>query len=387
MNTADILIIDTDSHVTEPADLWTSRLSPRWGDAIPHVERDERSGEEHWVIGDEVLSSVGFFATAGWREHLPSYPPDFAQADPGAFDPVERLKRLDEYGVHAQILYPNLLAFFTAAFVRKDAALGRDCVRAYNDFLAQFASADPNRLIPLMMLPFWDVDASVAEIRRCRELGHKGILFSPFFEKMGLPNIPDQRWAPVLETAQDMELSINFHVGFAATTTEQLATLKEVQKQPRAVLAETSVLGFLSNAKAIATLTLQGVCHRYPRLKFVSVESGFGYIPFLLQALDWQFDNSGVGMDHPEWEKPSGYFLRQIYGTFWFETLEPQQADAFQDNLMFETDYPHPTSLSPGPNSTSLRPAEMVKRNLASLSPQVLGKILYQNAASVYHLD
>jgi predicted TIM-barrel fold metal-dependent hydrolase len=382
----DIPIIDTDSHVTEPPNLWTSRLPARYQDEAPRVAWDDETSEHRWVIGDEVVSPAAFFATAGWKEYLPSYPPSLDDADPGSYDPAVRLKRLDEYGIRAQVLYPNLLAFFTAAFIRKDPALGVECVRAYNDFLVEFASADPARLIPLMMLPFWDVEASVAEMHRARDIGHKGVLFSPFFEKAGLPNIEHERWAPVLDTAQDLDLSVNFHIGFAATTTEQLKTLKQVKHVPRAMLAEVCVLGFLSNAQAITTLTLKGVCHRYPRLKFVSVESGFGYLPFVLQALDWQFDNSGVFLDHPEWMKPSEYFFRQIYGTFWFETVEPAQVEAFADNLMFETDYPHPTSLSPGPNSSSLPPLGMVERNLAGVRPEVARKILHDNAAAVYHL-
>jgi predicted TIM-barrel fold metal-dependent hydrolase len=338
------------------------------------------------VIGEEIVSPVGLFATAGWREYLPSYPPNLDEADAGAFDPVARLRRLDEYGIRAQVLYPNLLAFFTAAFYRKDPALGLDSVRAYNDFLVEFASADPDRLIPLMVLPFWDVDASVAEMHRCIELGHKGVVFSPFFDKVGLPNIEHERWGPVLAACQDLDLSMNFHIGFAATTSEQISLLKEVASQSRSDLAQISVQGFLSNARAIGALTMSGVCHRYPRLNFVSVESGFGYLPFVLQALDWQFENSGVFLEHPEWDRPSEYFRRQVFGTFWFESIEPEALAAFQDNLMFETDYPHPTSLSPGPNSSSLPPRDMVVRNLAFADPAVAAKVLHGTADRLYHL-
>ena len=387
MSTIDIPIIDTDSHVSEPPDLWTSRLPARYQADAPRVAWDEDSAQHRWVIGDEVVSPVGFFAAAGWKEYLPSHPPTLEEADAGAYDAAARLRRLDEYGIAAQVLYPNLLAFFTAAFIRKDQALGLACVEAYNDFLVEFASADPQRLVPLMMVPFWDVEASVAEMHRARALGHKGLLFSPFFERAGLPNIEDDRWAPILDAAADLDLSVNFHIGFAATTTEQLQTLKQVEKMPRELLAEVSVLGFLSNARAISTLTLRGVCHRYPRVKFVSVESGFGYLPFTLQALDWQFENSGVFLDHPDWLKPSEYFFRQVYGTFWFETVEPAQVELFADNLMFETDYPHPTSLSPGPNSSSLPPLGMVERNLAGVRPEVARKVLHDNAAALYHLD
>jgi len=85
VSVVDIPIIDTDSHVTEPPDLWTSRLPARYQDDAPRVAWDDETSEHRWVIGDEVASPVGVFATAGWKEYLPSYPPSLAEADAGAF--------------------------------------------------------------------------------------------------------------------------------------------------------------------------------------------------------------------------------------------------------------------------------------------------------------
>jgi len=155
---AEIPLIDTDSHVTEPPDLWTSRVSKHWGDDVPHVVG------QTWVVGGQPLIPVTLFAAAGWPEPFPSCPPTLEEADPASFDPVARLKRLDEFGVHAQVLYPNLIAFFSSTFMKLEPRLGFECVRAYNDFLVDFASVDPTRLIPIMMLPFWDVEESVREI-------------------------------------------------------------------------------------------------------------------------------------------------------------------------------------------------------------------------------
>ena len=78
---------------------------------------------------------------------------------------------------------------------------------------------------------------------------------------------------------------------------------------------------FMGNARTIAQLICGGICHRFPDLNFVSVESGVGWLPFALGALDWQWKNCGVAIEHPEYELlPTEYFLRQIYGCFWFET-------------------------------------------------------------------
>ena len=88
-----------------------------------------------------------------------------------------------------------------------DPELATECVRAYNDWLAEFCSADPRRLIPMMMLPFWDIDESVAEMKRAYELGHKGVLFAARYDKVGLPRLVDDYWEPLLGQAQEMGLS------------------------------------------------------------------------------------------------------------------------------------------------------------------------------------
>src|ERR1700722_6852980 len=84
-------LIDTDSHLCEPPDLWTSRMPSKWHDVQPRVITDERAGIDRWVIGNRKLTGVAGFAVAGWTEHPPKFPPTQAQADPAAFEPKARL--------------------------------------------------------------------------------------------------------------------------------------------------------------------------------------------------------------------------------------------------------------------------------------------------------
>src|SRR4051794_7897958 len=107
----DIAIIDTDTHVVEPPDLWTSRLSSKWGDRVPHVRWDDTVGEEAWFTSDQRLGAVGGPAMAGWHEHPPSHPRRWAETDPTSWDASKRLALMDEYGIQAQILYPNVAVF------------------------------------------------------------------------------------------------------------------------------------------------------------------------------------------------------------------------------------------------------------------------------------
>src|SRR5687767_3792346 len=71
-------VIDVDSHVTEPPDLWTSRVSTKWGDLVPHVKWTEDSamggkGEWGWFIGDNKIAAAYASACAGFEGQFPEY--------------------------------------------------------------------------------------------------------------------------------------------------------------------------------------------------------------------------------------------------------------------------------------------------------------------------
>ncbi len=122
----------------------------------------------------------------------------------------------------------------------------------------------------------------------------------------------------------------------------------------------------------------------------MSVESGIGWIPFALAALDWQWQNCGVAKEHPEYDLlPSEYFRRQIYGCFWFErdTALAAIEQLGADNVLYETDFPHPTSMSPGPASIAERPTTTSARCSPTSTGADVRKILHDNAARIYHLD
>ena len=126
-----VQIIDVDTHVTEPPDLWTSRMSSaKWGDRIPYVKWDDRWKEERWHVGDASFIGVGTGAMAGWNDYIPSQPPRMDDTDPGSWDPHARLKRMDEYGIYGQLIYPNILGFHWHAFLAlQDREFMLECVK------------------------------------------------------------------------------------------------------------------------------------------------------------------------------------------------------------------------------------------------------------------
>lgn len=382
-----LAIIDADSHLSEAPDVWTARMSAKkWGDAIPHLVHDERLGMDRWVVGGKKLTSVANWAVAGWHEHPPSHPPSIEQADPAAFFAPARLERMDEYGIYAQVLYPNLLTFSHHAFTAVGNDFALEAVQAYNDYLVDFASEDPDRFIILCSVPFWDVDASIAEIERCADRGFRGLLFIAKPYKLGLPTLSDEHWDPIFARLDEMGWSMNFHTGFAEFSEADFRAMLS-RKADRRDYAKLSAVTYLANAESIAEVCMTGLAHRYPNVNFVTVESGFGWVPSFVEAMDWQWLNSGAQETFPEMELPSVYFRRQVYGMFWFETEAlRRQIDLFSDNLMFESDFPHPTSLSPGPASPSPAPYVVAEKFFENLPDELAHKVLWENAARVYNV-
>jgi predicted TIM-barrel fold metal-dependent hydrolase len=379
-------VADVDSHIIEPADLWTSRVPAKWGDLVPHVRFHERRQEDIWYIGGRKLYGVGAFAQAGWPQFPPSHPKRLADAIPAAVDPRQRLAYLDQMGIYYQVMYCNILGFHSHVFLNEmPRELATDCVRAYNDWLTEFCAADSRRLIPMMMLPFWDIDQSVAEMKRAHAMGHKGVLFAARYDKVGLPRLVDDHWEPLLGQAQEMGLSMNFHVGFLSSPEELKGAVDQSKKLD---FTKESSLTLLGNAQNIAEVVLSGVCHRYPDLNFVSVENGAGWLPFLAEAMDWQWLNVGAHHDYPERLLPSQYMRRQVYGMYWFERAALRSViNLLAGNLMFETDFPHATSLSPGPASESPSPREVIEHSLGGLPDDIIGNVLQHTATKLYHLE
>lgn len=395
-------VVDSDTHIIEPPDLWTSRMSEgKWGDLIPHVRLESSQisyktymdGEEEpqahtWFVKDKPLMKAGAAAMAGWHEHAPNHPLTLDEIDAQTADPVRRLKRMDEDGIHAQVLYPNIQMFVSAEYlgVEVEPEYALETVRAYNDYIAEeWIATAPDRYIGMATVPFWDLEATKTEIERCKSLGHKGIIFTQQPDNYGLPTLDDRHWDGLWAAAQDMNMPVNFHIGAG-----KLPAMGHPDNGPAANYALMSSSLYTTNIRTLGALVFSGICHRFPRLDFISVESGIGWIPFVLEAMDWQWQNCGVRKEHPEYDLlPSEYFKRQIYGCFWFEGGSARAAIDLlgPENFLYETDFPHPTSMSPGPASVARRPLDYIEAELGGLPEPTLAKLLHGNAARLYHLE
>ena len=374
--------IDADTHITEPADLWTSRVSKKWGDRVLHVKQDNE-GVNAWFVGDEKVANAPSGVFAGWKGKFPSSPPSYEEAHPASFDVHERLKLMDETGVYAQVLYPNVAGFASQRFLQLgEPELMMECVRAWNDFQADWISPAPERFVPNASVPFWDVGQAAAEIERAKSIGHGGILFTGDPQSHGQPFLGDPHWDPIWHAATDTGMPIAFHVGSGdfndGFTPERLRV-----DGHEITYARLSTQLFMTNGFQLTDLLLSGVLARFPELKFISVESGIGWVPFCLESCDYHFLAADVRKARPEFEMmPSEYFRRQVYACYWFEKIAPRKLidDIGADNILFETDFPHPTCLYGNVQET-------IESGLEGQSEEIRRKILWENSAKLYNID
>jgi predicted TIM-barrel fold metal-dependent hydrolase len=378
--------IDVDSHWTEPPDLWTSRAPAALRARVPRVERND-AGCDVWLVDEKTwFSDLG--ATVGDREgrkHLGIMSLDrYDQIHAAASDPDARLRLLDQQGVTAQVVYPNVLGFGNATLARvSDAKLRAACTEIYNDAAAELQARSRGRLLPQAVVPFWDLDAATLELERIRKLGLTGIAMVDRPERFGFPRLAEAAWDRFWSAAQALELPVNFHVG--ATPGPELLELpwdpELRRKHPGRWLNLIDVALFMDNYRIIANLILSGLCERFPRLRFVSVESGIAWIPFVLDACEYQFDElmcerEGLSL------RPTEYFQRQILASFYFEGRRAQTAiEAIgAQSFMVESDYPHALCLYPDP-AAELAPA------FAGLPEQTQARIAAGNAAELYGIE
>jgi predicted TIM-barrel fold metal-dependent hydrolase len=372
-------IIDVDTHVTEPADLWTSRVAAKHRDRVPQVRRVD--GRDLWFLDGEQIAIVGGTAPAGWKAAMPEFPPGYDAIHPAAYDAKARLELMDRRGVWAEVLYPNVGGFGGQRFLAmSDAELKLECVRAYNDFQADWTGIAPDRLIASTATPFWDIEACVREVERCARLGFRSVNFTGEPQVFGLPYLGDRHWEPLWSAVCDHAMVLSFHIGSGAFDWDAKRVAAHGFAEEYAL---QSVALFTRNGLQICDLLLSGVLPRHPGLRVVSVESGIGWMPFMFEALDNQFREGGGYNERPEFEKPpSQYFADQVYSTFWFEEVGTQLIGTRipADNVMFETDFPHPTCLYENVQ-------QKLDASIAHLPPDVRRKLLWSNAARLYRIE
>jgi len=284
---------------------------------------------------------------------------------------------MDQDGVAAEVLFPQAAGFGGGPFVSTQGPpdLRLACVRAYNDYLAEEWSDVSPRFVAQCLLPMWDVELAVAEVERAHDLGHRALVWTAVPHKFGFPHINERYWDPLWATLQERSMPVCLHIGSAGVESDVWDGF-----QPMTRTSVASVNAISSNLQVMCNIIFSGVLERFPRLSFISVESGLGWVPYMLETADHQYEaqqlwNEGMTI------RPSEYFKRQCYVNFWYETIGVKlRHDIGVENILWEADFPHPTSTYP--NSR-----QAIQESLAGVPAEEQALMLHGNAARVFGID
>jgi predicted TIM-barrel fold metal-dependent hydrolase len=341
-------LISVDDHLVEPPHVWQDRLPARYLADGPKIVEEEVEGggppAHVWYYEGRRYPQIGLNAVAGKRpEEFGTEPLRYSDMLPGCYDPEARVIDMDLDGVQAAICYPSFPGFAGKVFLQgNDRELGALCVRAFNDFMIdEWCAAAPERFIPVVMLPLWDVQACVAELHRTVAKGAKAITFSENPVPLGLPSFHTDHWDPLFAAAEEAGIPLCMHFG----TSGQAPTTA-----PDAPFAVTITLFGCNSMFAAADLMFSPVFHRHPGLKVALAEGGVGWVPYLLERADYVWDRHRYYQNVNQDMKPSDIFRRNIWGCFIDDVHGLRSRDVIGvDRITWECDYPH--SDSNWPNS------------------------------------
>jgi predicted TIM-barrel fold metal-dependent hydrolase len=326
-------VIDSDMHVMEPPDLWQRYIDPAFAGRAP---TGSATGPlDLGLVGPDGEPWGRFSGTAGrgQPERRRIETRFDAHHDRGWTAEVQ-LEAMDIEGVDVAALFPSR-GLFVLARPDLDPELGAALARAYNDWLHQFCTADPQRLIGVAMLSPFDVGLAVEEARRARGLGFRAVFLRPNI--VHGRNWHDPELDPLWSALEELDLPVGFHEG-SGTRLRQVG-----DHFGDGSLLRHAVCHPLEMMLGVTSFCAGGVLARHPRLRVAFLEGNCGWVPFMLWRLDEHWENfRGIYAD-PLPEPPSAYFRRQC-----FVSVEADEApvrhvveDTGDGQLVFSTDYPH----------------------------------------------
>jgi predicted TIM-barrel fold metal-dependent hydrolase len=387
---AGLRIVDCDSHLTEKHDLWTRRAPAAYKRRVPRVEKID--GRDTWVMedGEHRLGFAGAGSVIDPKGNKHPFLKSMTEWNIGdaigaAWNTKERLAMLDEFGIHAQVLFPNSIGLGGQELQAvKDAQLRRLCVELWNDDRMELQAESGNRFLPMPILPAWNVQECVQEVQRVARLGARGVNMTSDPQDLGAPDLASQAWDPLWEVLSDLRLPVHLHIGASLTAMNFYGNYFWPSQDEYVKPAIGGTMLFINNARVVVNTILCGMFDRNPGLKFVSVESGIGWVPFILETTDYEVFENAPEQFAQLGRAPSEYFKDHWYATYWFERNPRGNLQALfdavgEDNVLFETDFPHPTCIYP-------KPIEQVADKLALLRPSTQRKLLSENAVKLYRL-
>lgn len=355
-------LIDADTHVNEPPDLWSSRVADRFKDRAPRIESFDEG--DAWVLeGVKDPINFGMNACAGMEPDQAKAWIRWSDIRPGGYDPKARIAEMDRDGCDAQVLYPTP-RLSHSIIANTDTEFHLALVRAYNDWLAEYVSHDPERFAGVMLVPNRGVDAAVEEIRRVlKEPGMSGALIGCY--PHGDLEIGDEDDAVWHELA-DRGVPASIHVSM-------------VNEMPGA--HKSKIVGdvrFYDAPSRILQLLWSGVFERVPDLKIVIAETDIGWLPYFKEQVDDRYNRlaTGAGVSLPM--QPSAMIEEHFYFTYITDHYGIRNRDAVGvDRILWSSDYPH--AGADWPNSW-----RTIHADFSSVARQDRERIVAGNAQELY---
>ena len=381
-------IVDIDSHILEPADLWEKNLEPRYRDQAIRLLKDEEGLEYFEIAGKKSFmlnrGTLGLNAAVGQspealrdRFYVPGKVgwEEGRRLAPGSKDAHQRIQLMDEEGVDMTFLYPTVGLSWEVQC--EDPKLAAAYCRAYNDWVVDFCKPYPQRLMPIAHVSLLDVNEAVQELRRAAKMGMKGVFFNiwpPTGRSFG-----DTYYDPLWAEALDCGITVSLHVFNGTGSVKSHQYPPYVGEQLEISEWFSGVMGDIDVIAAFTSMLGGGTLDRFPDLKIVMLEIGCGWVANWLDRMDTLYERVGWGT--PMKLKPSEYFSRQCY-----LSMEPDERSApavaqwvGADKILWASDYPH----SEG-HAAALTD---VKKTISPLPEEDQRKILGENALSLYGLS
>lgn len=367
-------VVDCDSHVMEPADLWENYIEPRFRDRAIRITTDPVDGMETLLIDNQpllrgVLAALGGANLPRQSLFVPGQRKYADGCPPASYVPEERVKMLDEWGVNAGVLFPTVGILWDS----DDNELAEAYARAYNNWINDFSSRARNRVIPIAHLALQDPVSALAELRRCIKLGFKGVFLPP--EPITGRRFSHGDFDPIWRECEEAQIPVCLHVIVRFNRGTGLLG-NFYQPGEMRIVYGFALGGFAQVVPAAMTMVADGLFDRFPRLKVLCVEAGCGWAPYIMDRMDEKYEL--LGWTFPTKLKPSDYFHRNIW-----VVAEPEERTIGavmdllgEDRVLWGSDFPHIDS--------TLEAPRLIRESVAALSPERQRKLLGGNARGVF---
>lgn len=373
-------IISVDDHVIEHPRVWQDRLSAAHREQGPQII-ETAAGHHVWRFEGQLFPQLGLNAVAGRPpEEYGMDPVRYDEMIPGCYDPVERIKDMDIDGVHAALSFPSFPGFGGNVFHRaKDKELALACVQAWNDFqVDEWCATAPDRLIPLGILPTWDPQLAATEVERLAQIGTRAVSFPDSPVPLGLPSFHHpEHWEPLWNALEAADIPVCLHFGSGGFV-PGFSFVKPSADDPAPFAV--AIATFSTNLMwSTADLVFSGMLQRHANLKFLLSEGGIGWIPYLLERLDYTWERHRWYQNISRTDRPSDLFRKHIWGCFIDDVHGVNSREAIGiDRILVEVDYPH--SDSNWPNSR-----KRIAENLIEVDDDDVHRIVELNARELLH--